>query len=96
MDESQLYIDFGHHPGKDRMPREAAIRNCMVMTSKLGSAGNDIDVGIPENYKFTSNDESLEKISKSIHYALDNYLNEIHKFEKYRETIRNEYNTMKQ
>src|SRR5687767_6015204 len=28
MKTSKLYIDFGPHPGKDRLPREAAIMGC--------------------------------------------------------------------
>lgn len=49
--ESKLYIDFGHHPGKDRLPREAAIHGCCVITGLYGSANNHIDVNIPEAYK---------------------------------------------
>lgn len=53
LDESMVYIDFGNHPGKDRIPREAALRNCIVMTNKSGSAANDIDIPIPAEYKFS-------------------------------------------
>ncbi|MDP2409748.1 MAG: hypothetical protein Q8M26_05625 [Pseudolabrys sp.] len=49
---AKVYIDFGHHPGKDRLPREAAIHGCCVMTGRNGSAADSIDVPIPERYKF--------------------------------------------
>ena len=52
MKESKIYMDFGNHPGKDRIPREAAINHCVVITNKTGSAGNNIDVPIAEKYKF--------------------------------------------
>jgi hypothetical protein len=52
--ESKLYIDFGHHPGKDRLPREAAIHGCCVITGLYGSASNHLDVNIPEVYKIDS------------------------------------------
>jgi hypothetical protein len=48
---SKLYIDFGHHPGKDRLPREAAIHGCCVITSQFGSAENPKDINIPCSYK---------------------------------------------
>jgi hypothetical protein len=49
---SLLYVDLGHHPGKDRMPREAALLGCCVITGRRGSAGNAEDVPIPPRYKF--------------------------------------------
>lgn len=48
---SKLYIDFGEHPGRDRMPREAASCGCIVFTGQRGSAGNDIDVPLAPFYK---------------------------------------------
>ena len=44
-------MDFGYHPGKDRMPREAAMAGCCLITGIKGSAGNAIDVSIPAKYK---------------------------------------------
>ena len=52
--ESKLYIDFGHHPGKDRLPREAGIHGCCVITGLYGSASNAFDVNIPPAYKIDS------------------------------------------
>ena len=34
--QSKVYIDFGNHPGKDRIPREAATCGCCVLTNKNG------------------------------------------------------------
>lgn len=51
LSKAKVYIDFGTHPGKDRLPREAAIAGCCVVTGRRGSSGNDEDVGIPEKYK---------------------------------------------
>lgn len=51
LSESMLYVDFGHHPGKDRMPREAAASGCVVITNRRGSAAFREDVPIPEKYK---------------------------------------------
>lgn len=51
MCQAKLYVDFGHHPGKDRIPREAAICGCCILTNRMGSAAYREDVGIPECYK---------------------------------------------
>ncbi len=48
---SALYIDFGHHPGKDRLPREAAMAGCCVVTGRRGSAANPVDIPIAQTYK---------------------------------------------
>ena len=61
MCSSKLYIDFGHHPGKDRMPREAVILGCCLITGFSGSAGNSYDIPVsrfkldPNNKDFYSN-----------------------------------------
>ena len=52
MQISKVYIDFGNHPGKDRIPREAAICGCCIITGKRGSANNKIDIAIKDKYKF--------------------------------------------
>ena len=56
---AKIYIDFGHHPGRDRMPREAAIHGCCIITGVLGSAGNDIDLPIPNSYKLNPEDPNF-------------------------------------
>lgn len=49
--QSKVYIDFGHHPGKDRIPREAAMAGCVVITGCEGSAANAVDVPIADRFK---------------------------------------------
>jgi hypothetical protein len=73
---SKIYIDFGNHPGKDRIPREAAICGCCIITNKKGSASNQFDVEIPDTYKFDNEMEHLEEITLLIKDILDNF--EIH------------------
>jgi hypothetical protein len=53
---AKVYIDFGNHPGKDRIPREAAACGCCVLTNRRGSASNGIDVPIPDDYKMDDTD----------------------------------------
>lgn len=48
---AKIYIDFGHHPGQDRIPREAATLGCCVITNRKGAAANLRDIPIPDAYK---------------------------------------------
>jgi hypothetical protein len=57
---AKVYIDFGHHPGKDRLPREAAAMGCCVVTNRRGSAANDIDVPIPQQFKIDDHEPGWE------------------------------------
>lgn len=61
--KSKVYIDFGHHPGRDRLPREAALLETVVMTTRLGSAKNDIDIPIDDWYKFNDVSELGPKVN---------------------------------
>lgn len=85
---SKVYIDFGHHPGKDRFPREAAIMGCCIITDKKGSANFYEDVPIDDEFKFIDKEENIEAIVKKIENCLINYHIEIEKFDKYREWIK--------
>ncbi|MFY9514374.1 MAG: hypothetical protein WAQ05_25690 [Rubrivivax sp.] len=46
-----VYIDFGHHPGRDRIPREAVACGCRVLTGRRGAAANEIDIPVPQAFK---------------------------------------------
>ena len=94
---SKLYIDFGHHPGRDRMPREAAMHGCCLITGKLGSAGNYIDLPIPSQYKFDSNNpnfiETFGELTKNI---MDEFPEHYANFDVYRKWLQNEPKIFKQ
>lgn len=59
---AKVYVDFGHHPGKDRPPREAAMAGCCVITGLRGSARYHEDVAIPDKYKL--DDRRAEYVKK--------------------------------
>lgn len=88
--KAKVYIDFGNHPGKDRIPREAAILGCCVITSKNGSAKYKEDVPIPDSYKFEDKDENIPKIISKIEDCLVNFRDRYNDFKYYREFIKNE------
>ncbi len=84
---SMLYIDFGFHPGKDRIPREAAITNCCIITGRRGSANHFEDVFIDNFYKIDEKSVSITEIADKILLILNNYETHIKNFELYRKRI---------
>lgn len=86
---AKVYIDFGNHPGKDRIPREAAYCGCVIITNRKGSAAFHEDVAIPDNYKITE-DESDEQVIEKISELMENYDEKKKDFIPYVEKIQEE------
>lgn len=86
-DESKVYIDFGNFPGKDRLPREAAIHNCCLITGRFGASGYFEDLPIDSKYKFIMDHANFQKIRSSIIDIFDNYEERSKDFEYLRSTI---------
>jgi hypothetical protein len=87
MNKAKLYVDFGYHPGKERMPREACIMKCCMIIGKEGSAAFSEDMPIPEKYRFDKTDENIPAILETIALCLSNYEEEIKSFSKYRKNL---------
>lgn len=65
--QAKIYIDFGPHPGMDRLPREAALAGCLVVTNREGAAQYDEDVPLPAKYKVLKFDpEAVHKLLKDL------------------------------
>ena len=47
----RIYVDFGPHPGRDRIPREAALCGAVVITGQKGAAAFSGDVILPERFR---------------------------------------------
>jgi len=90
LQRAKVYIDFGNHPGKDRIPREAAILGCCVITGKRGSAAFFEDVSIPDEYKFADKEENIPKIIEKIKDCFENFEERYKSFDYYRQIIRGE------
>jgi hypothetical protein len=83
---SKIYIDFGHHPGRDRIPRESAILGNCIITNSTGSAGFYNDIPVSKEFK-TSN---VEEIGNSIRNCFENFESVIDEFSIYRSSIKNQ------
>jgi hypothetical protein len=90
MQSSKAYVDFGEHPGKDRIPREAAANGCCVITNQKGAAANDKDVPIPEKYKFEDPSVDADKVSALLHSICDDFKTHQDDFASYRDMIHSE------
>lgn len=86
MRRSKLYIDFGEFPGRERIPREAALCGCCLITGKIGSAGYDGD--FLHAYKFDSKQSLIWAIKHQIRYVLEHYDECRKDFDAFRESLR--------
>lgn len=93
--KAKIYIDFGNFPGKDRLPREAALNGCCVITGKNGASFFYEDLPILAQYKIESKQRNVAKISRLIKDILTNYESHAVKFNKYRDAILSEESVFK-
>jgi hypothetical protein len=88
---AKVYIDFGNHPGKDRLPREAALAHCCLLTNWRGSADNAIDIPIPAEYKFNDKDPCFPfEVAQKIRWMFENYERCVDDFAPYRKKLAGE------
>ena len=85
LQEAKLYIDLGPHPGQDRLPREAALAGCIVITNMEGAAYYEEDVPIPKQYKMK--DFDVDVIHRLLSSSLNNYDEVSKEFDSYRDWI---------
>lgn len=90
MRRAKVYIDFGHFPGKDRLPREAVMNGLCIITGKDGAAAFYEDVAIDPEYKFAAKAENIPAISATIQSIFDNFTDHTHRFDDYRRRISQE------
>lgn len=84
---AKVYIDFGDHPGMDRIPREAALGGCCILISRNGSAAYSEDVPIPERYKIAREDKNIPAIGARIAEIFRDYQTIQRDFAPYRNWI---------
>lgn len=88
---AKVYIDFGHHPGKDRMPREAAIAGCCIVTGRQGAAKFPEDIFIPDVYKIDeTRSDFVHEFGRTISNIFEAFEENAEHFDDYRTRIRTE------
>ena len=82
-----LYIDFGFFPGAERIPKEAVMNGCNIITGLNGASAFYNDVPIPSDYKIASTKENIPLIKEKIDYMMSHYKDCFHDFDAYRNHI---------
>lgn len=56
LNEVSVFVDFGHHPGRDRLPREAAMCGCTVFINNVGAGRFFEDYMVDDWFRFSTDD----------------------------------------
>lgn len=94
--EAKLHVDFGYFPGRDKIPREALISGCCLLTGRNGTAGFKEDLNIPEEYKLFDNQINSEIIIPKIKFIMENFIEVRKSQEPFRNFVLNEKQRMKE
>jgi len=71
--DSKVFLDFGHHPGKDRVPREAALCGAMPVVRLAGAARYMEDVPLPDELRIETVDFfDTDVIGSKLQRVIDN------------------------
>lgn len=73
LEASAVYIDFGPHPGKDRVPREAAVSGAVVMLHEKGAAAHFADHPLDPMYLFSLADIRSGALATRVVEIASNY-----------------------
>ena len=68
LNRTTVYVDFGHHPGRDRLPREAAICGNVVFVHDVGAGRAYADYAVNQQYRFHG--DELEKLADDVRHAI--------------------------
>lgn len=72
LQDTSIYLDMGHHPGKDRMPREAALAGAVSIVSRRGAGAYYNDVPVPWEHKISIGPIAVEMAVQRIEQVLEN------------------------
>lgn len=82
---SKLFLDLGSFPGPERIPREAVLAYANLLVLNNGSASNDLDYPIPQQYKLSSFNE--RKIADKAVKMVEQYRTHIDHFDAFRQKV---------
>lgn len=92
--KTKLHVDFGYFPGRDKIPREALVSGCCLLTGRDGTSGFKEDLGIPEHYKLYENEITVENASEKIKQIMENFETVREDFLPFREFVMTEKERM--
>lgn len=75
LDSAKVYVDFGHFPGRDRIPREALLRNCVIFIRDVACATDFDSFPIDNYFRFSDKDILDGTLFKKVSDTLSDYEN---------------------
>lgn len=90
MKKSKVYVDFGYHPGKEKMPRQSCLLDCCIIIGKQGSAKFKEDMPILDEYHFDDTEKQIPNIISKIKDCLINYNERVPDFKQYKQELLSE------
>ncbi len=93
--ESMLFIELGDFAGRNRMPREAVLSGCVVITSRTGSAHYHSDLPLPDYYKINTGRVYLPELINKIYAVVNDYPLHYSNMHHYMESLINEKNNFR-
>lgn len=88
--KTKVYVDLGYFPGPERIPREAVLLYCNILTSTMGAAHNKIDVPISSQHKEDIKINRMNIIAQKAVKMVYNYKSEIEDYDLYRQKVVNQ------
>ncbi|TFC89876.1 hypothetical protein [Cryobacterium sp. TMT4-31] len=85
-----VYLDLGYHPGKDRMPREAAMAGAISLVARRGSGAYTADVPIPWEHKISPEGDVLKNARDALERTFDDLEGNYARQDHYRTVIAGE------
>lgn len=68
---STLYVDLGHFPGRDRLPREAGKVRCPILIARRGAGESIIDFPVSDEFKVDLSRETPRDVAHRISRLLE-------------------------
>ncbi|MDH5546852.1 MAG: hypothetical protein OEZ43_14765 [Gammaproteobacteria bacterium] len=93
MSKAMVFVEIGIFSGRDRMPREAAMRGCVVLVNNRGTAGNDKDYLLESNYRIDEN--KVDQILETLSVIVNNYNTHFEKQSSFRNSLISERNNFR-
>ena len=87
---ARVYVDFGHLPGKDRMPREAVAAGAVVFVRRRGAGVNAEDFPVPDFFRFDDDDVASGELHRRVAAVLADPAPHWAQQEFFRERVRGE------
>ena len=70
--KTRIYIDFGQHPGKDRVPREAAIAGAIILLLRAGASKQFEDHPLDPKYIFNEEEIASGQLRDKVLDVIEN------------------------